>query len=132
MALSALSFWQPYAWLIVNGHAEVDSRTWEPTEKRVGTRIVVHASKKKMTRADYDAFLVMMKDLKIKKYPQSAKEFDYGCFVGTVVVAEVTKSSRSYFAAPGYFHWRLERPRTMKPIPGIGQRGWFSAPASIA
>jgi hypothetical protein len=123
--LPALSFWQPYAWLIVNGHAEVDSRTWAPVEKRLGTRIAIHASKKKLTRASYEEFLGMIRNLKIKDYPKSPDDFDYGAVVGTVKLVGVTKTSKSYWAAPGYFHWLLENPRKLKPLPMKGQRGWF-------
>jgi hypothetical protein len=58
----ALSFWQPYAWLIVNGHAEVDSRTWSPSKDRLGKRLAVHASKRKVTLVEYRNFLTMVKD----------------------------------------------------------------------
>lgn len=123
--LSALSFWQPYAWLIVNGHADVDSRTWAPIEKRLGERIAIHASKKKLTRAEYTEFLKMVKDVGIKDYPQSPDEFEYGAVVGTVKLVGITQASKSYFAAPGHYHWILESARKFKPIPMKGQRGWF-------
>jgi hypothetical protein len=126
MTLTALSFWQPYAWLIVNGHAEVDSRTWAPPEKRIGQRIAIHASKRKVTRAELEEFLASMKALGIKDYPRSSDEFDYGKLVGSVVIAGVTKKSKSYWAAAGYFHWLLESPKRFKPVPFKGQRGWFT------
>lgn len=126
--LSALSFWQPYAWLIVNGHANVDSRLWTPVEKRLGQRFYVHASKRKMTRSDFEEFERMMADLGVKDYPKSPAEFDYGAFVGTVIVDGVTKYSKSYFAHNGYFHWLLKDAKRIKPIPAKGQRGWFPGP----
>lgn len=123
--ISALSFWQPYAWLIVNGHADIDSRTWAPIAKRIGSRIAVHAAKRKMSLADYEEFLKMVKDQKIKDYPKSRDDFPYGMIVGTVVLADVTKTSKSYWAAPGFYHWLLKLPRKIKPQPVKGQRGWF-------
>ena len=125
MSLTALSFWQPYAWLIVSGHADVDSRLWAPPEKRIGERIAIHASKRKVTRPEFEEFLTSMKELGIKDHPQSPDEFDYGVLVGTVVIAGVTKKSKSFWAAPGYYHWLLESPKRMRPKPIKGQRGWF-------
>ncbi|MGZ5279441.1 MAG: hypothetical protein ACXWC9_05840 [Pseudobdellovibrionaceae bacterium] len=125
--LSALSFWQPYAWLIVNGHADVDSRTWAPPAKRLGARIAVHASKRKVTRSEYSNFLEMIRYLRIKNYPKSPDEFEYGMIVGTVIVSGVTKTSSSYWAAKGYEHWLLKDPKRIQPIPFKGQRGWFQA-----
>lgn len=128
--LSALSFWQPYAWFIVNGYADVDSRLWAPQEKRIGTTIAIHASKRKLTRLEYAEFEKMVKDLKIRNYPKSPGDFEYGVVVGTVKIVGVTKSSKSYFAHKGYFHWLLKEGRKMTPIPVKGQRGWFRAELS--
>ncbi len=124
--LPALSFWQPYAWLIVNGHADVDSRTWAPPAHRWGARIGIHASKRKLTRLEFEAFLETVKDLKIKNYPQSPADFDYGMLVGTVVITGVTQKSKSYFAHPGYQHWLLADAEKVSPKPMKGQRGWFT------
>ena len=124
--ISALSFWQPYAWFIVNGYADVDSRRWAPTEKHIGSRFAVHASKRKVTQAEFEDFIHTVKHLKIKNYPQSRGEFDYGKLVGTVVLKEVTKRSKSYFAHPGYFHWVLTSAKKTIPQECKGQRGWFS------
>jgi hypothetical protein len=121
----ALSFWQPYAWLIVNGHAEVDSRHWSPPERYLGQRIAVHASKKKLTKAGYQEFLGMVEHLKIEKYPTCPDDFCYGAIVGTVEIAKVVRNSKSYWAAPGYFHWILQAPKKMEPAPVKGRMGWF-------
>ena len=123
--MTALSFWQPYAWLIVNGHADVDSRMWAPPQKRIGERIAIHASKRKVTRAEFEEFLESMKELGIKDHPQSPDEFDYGMLVGSVVIAGVTRKSKSFWAAPGYHHWLLESAKRMRQRPVKGQRGWF-------
>jgi hypothetical protein len=124
--LTALSFWQPYAWLIVNGHAEVDSRTWAPPEKRIGERIAVHASKRRVTRAEFDDFQATVRELGIRNAPTSPDDFEYGKIIGTVVIAGVTRKSKSYFAARGHEHWLLESPRRIAPRTAKGLRGWFS------
>lgn len=123
--MRALSFWQPYAWLIVNGHADVDSRTWAPPDHVIGQRIAIHASGRKITRAEFNDFVQSMTDLGVKEYPQAPADFDYGKIVGTVIVAGVTKKSKSHWAANGYFHWILLAAQTIKPIPFKGHRSWF-------
>lgn len=122
----ALSFWQPYAWLIVNGVADVDSRLWAPPAKRIGERIYVHASKRKITRAEYADFAQSMKHLKIREFPASPAEFDYGAIVGSVVIDSVTRRAKSYWAHAGYFHWVLKAAKKIKPIVTRGQMGWFT------
>ena len=79
-----------------------------------------------MTRADYADFVQMMLDLKIKKYPKSSDEFDYGMIIGSVVIDGVTRSSKSYWASPGHFHWILKSARKCAPMAIRGQMGWFS------
>ena len=125
MKLPALSFWQPYAWLIVNGHAAVDSREWSPPDKYIGKTIAIHASKRKVTKLEFESFLQMVKDLKITKHPQTPDDFDYGAIVGTVQIDGVSKNSKSYFAHPGFFHWALSSPKTISPLPKKGMMGWF-------
>ena len=48
--MKALSIRQPWAWLIVNGHKDIENRSW-PTKFR--GRVLIHASQG-MTRAEYD------------------------------------------------------------------------------
>lgn len=124
--IPALSFWQPYAWFIVNGHADVDSRTWAPQEARFGERIAVHAASRRMTKEEFAEFLVTVQERGIKNYPSGPEYFPYGAIVGTVVVDGVTRESKSYWAHSGMFHWLLSSPEKMKPRPTKGQRGWFS------
>jgi hypothetical protein len=122
----ALSFWQPYAWFIVNGYADVDSRTWSPPKNKIGKRIGIHATKRKLTSAEFDEFLKTVKKLGIKNYPNTRDEFDYGKLVGSVVLSGVSKNSKSEFAFPGYFHWHLTKAKKIKPVPMRGRQGWFT------
>lgn len=121
----ALSFWQPYAWFIVNGHADVDSRLWSPPQHRIGETFAIHASQRKVTKAEFAEFLETVRHLKIKSHPETREDFDYGAIVGTAKLVKITKNSKSYFAHRGYFHWHLADARTVAPIKTKGQRGWF-------
>lgn len=48
--MKALSIRQPWAWLIVNGHKDIENRSW-PTRFR--GKFLVHASNG-MTRSEYE------------------------------------------------------------------------------
>ena len=124
--LTALSFWQPYAWLIVNGFADVDSRTWRPVTDKLNKKIAVHASNRRVTRDEYQEFLKVVKDRGIREYPASPDEFDYGAIVGTVVIAGVTETSKSYWAAPDHYHWQLREAKRVRPFAQKGRRSWFT------
>jgi hypothetical protein len=56
----SLSIRQPWAWLIVNGHKDVENRTW-PTRFR--GRVLIHAGAT-MTRDDYTACVLFIADMR--------------------------------------------------------------------
>lgn len=125
--MSALSVWQPWAWLIVNGYKDIENRRWEPTEERIGERFAIHASKRRVTKAEFQEFLETVRDRKIKRYPRSIDDFDYGKLVGTAVLVGVGRGTKSYWAARGQFHWKLKSIR--KIVPKLVKRGyqsWFT------
>lgn len=48
--MRAISVRQPWAWLIVNGHKDIENRDWHT---KVRGQVLIHAAKG-MTRAEYD------------------------------------------------------------------------------
>lgn len=58
--MKALSIRQPWAWLIVNGHKDIENRSWS-TQFR--GRLLVHAGAT-MTRADYEACVIFIAPMK--------------------------------------------------------------------
>jgi hypothetical protein len=72
-----------------------------------------------------------MKELKIKSYPLSPDEFDYGAIVGTVRILGITKKNTSYFAHAGYFHWLLDEAEKIKSLPKKGMMGWFKVDLKV-
>jgi hypothetical protein len=58
--MSALTIRQPYAWLIVNGYKDIENRSWKPSAARIGQRFWVHASRRRLTKADYADFVADM------------------------------------------------------------------------
>lgn len=54
--MMCLSIRQPWAWLIVNGHKDIENRSWST---QVRGRFLVHAGKT-MTRREYDDVLAFL------------------------------------------------------------------------
>ena len=115
MKLKALPVKQPWAWLIVNGYKDIENRKNPPAKTRVGEKFAIYASRHKVTAAEYEDFLERVKVRKIKRYPKSVADFDYGCLVGTAVVTGHTFKSKSYWAIKKQCHWILTKVRKMKP-----------------
>ena len=124
-SMSALTIRQPWAWFIVNGHKDIENRTWKPSDARIGQRFWVHASQRRLTRADFDEFLGTVRALHIKRHPKSIDDFDYGAIVGSAVIEEVVRGSKSFWAFPGNHHWVLGRARRCTPKKRKGQLGFF-------
>jgi hypothetical protein len=123
--ISALSIRQPWAWLIVNGHKDIENRSWKPAANRIGQRFAVHASQKRLTKDDFEYFLEVVKDRKIKNYPKTIDDFDYGVIVGTVQLDDVVRGSKSFWAFRGNYHWVLSKAKKLRPKKIKGQLGFF-------
>lgn len=123
---SAISVWQPWAWLIVNGYKDVENRDWAPIGEKIGQRIAIHAPLRKVTKDEYVEFLKVVKERRIKKYPKSPDDFVYGAVIGTAVLEKVAKRIKSYWAQRGSFHWKLCAARKVKPKFVRGVQSWFS------
>jgi hypothetical protein len=60
--MSALTIRQPYAWLIVSGYKDIENRSWKPAAARIGQRFWIHASQRRLTKANFEDFLADMRD----------------------------------------------------------------------
>jgi len=49
--MRALTLWQPWASLIASGAKTIETRSWRPPEKVIGTRIAIHASTRPWRRS---------------------------------------------------------------------------------
>jgi hypothetical protein len=103
--MSALTIRQPYAWLIVNGYKDIENRTWKPAAARIGQRFWVHASQRRLTKADFEEFLADMQHLGIQRYPKSIDAVVCGAIVGSAVIEDVVRGSESFWAVRGNHHW---------------------------
>lgn len=112
----ALSIRQPWAWLIVQGYKDIENRVW-PTKVR--GRILIHAGAKPVTQADYDDFLEVCRERRIKDFPDR-KGFDLGGIVGNAELVDCVDESRSYwFGGPYGFVLKNARKSRFKPLKGM-------------
>lgn len=117
--MKALSIQQPWAWLIVNGHKNVENRDW-PT--RVRGRVLIHAGKK--IDADGVAFVRY-------RFPhiELPGTFDTGGIVGEATITDCVRQSGSewFFGAYG-FVLSDARPLPFRSV--RGQLGFFDVEAA--
>lgn len=121
--MKALSVRQPWAWLIVNGHKDIENRSW-PT-KVLGT-VLVHASKG-MTRDEYEAAeqTIGMHGMDIPL--PAIEDLERGGIVGTVDIVGCTPLSTSpWFFGP--YGFKLANAKPVPFVPLLGKLGFFEAP----
>lgn len=125
--MSAISVHQPWAWLIVNGHKDIENRNNPPAPSKCGQRIAIHAPMRRITKDEFKDFLDIVKERKIKSYPKTIEDFIYGAIIGTVLLLGAEKRSKSFWANPGSSHWKLCKSKKIRPIKMLGRQFWFSA-----
>ncbi|MCX6000736.1 MAG: ASCH domain-containing protein [Chloroflexi bacterium] len=122
--MKALSIKQPWAWLILHGYKDVESREWST---RLRGRVLVHAggSRSDMTR-DVMAWILKRLDREeAETFMAAHGSLPFGALVGEVDITACVSASRSpWFAGPCGFI--LANPVAYdKPIPYKGQRHFF-------
>ena len=126
--MKALSIRQPWAWLIVNGHKDIENRSW-PTRFR--GEFLVHASKG-MTRAEYDdvdLILALDERLQYIRLP-TFEQLERGGIVGKVTITGCITASRSpWFFGKFGFELRDAKPLAFAPLKGA--LGFFDVPADV-
>lgn len=92
----ALSIKQPWAWLIVQGHKDVENRTWWPPQAVIGQRIYIHAGLKPALTSPWVGFSVpeweRLESLYWKSHPA------LGCIIGEATI----EIAASYWASPWF------------------------------
>lgn len=123
--MKALSIRQPWAWLIVNGHKDIENRTWA-TQFR--GRFLVHASAT-MTRGDYEACVIFIAQFRT---PWRLPAFDIlkpqcGGIVGAATLMDCVTSDPSRWFV-GDYGFVLARPEALPFQPCKGRLGFFEVP----
>lgn len=131
-SMPALSIRQPWAWLIVNGHKDIENRDWKTPFRG---NFLVHAGKK-ITVADYDAAMLFIESaglLDPALVPDIAA-LELGGVVGMArMVNCVTESPSGWFTggeehnAPGTvsYGFVLQAARPLPFFPWKGRLGFF-------
>jgi hypothetical protein len=118
----ALSILQPWAWLIVHGHKDIENRVWRT---RYRGRFLVHAGKRWGREQRDDLAHVRA------RFPEIAipERFDCGGIVGAASLVDCVDDSDSHwFNGPHGFLVRDGRPSQFAPWKG--QLGFFQIPRS--
>jgi len=110
----AISIKQPWAWLIIAGHKDIENRGWET---RYRGPVLIHAGKK----MDFDPKVGWDWDWPDISPPD---RFDVGGIVGQAEIVDcVTESSSPWFFGRYGFVLRNARPLPFRPC--RGQLGFF-------
>jgi hypothetical protein len=122
-ALPALSIMQPWAWLIVNGHKDIENRDW-PTRFR--GPVLIHAGK----RIDEDAALSLRRGYhpchggRGRLHLELPEAWETGGIVGEAEIYDcVTASENSWFM--GRFGFLIRSQAPVPLVPCKGALGFF-------
>jgi hypothetical protein len=111
--MKALSIRQPWAWLIVNGHKDIENRCWKTHFRG---KIYVQASKG-MTQDEYNQAFVIAGDHGIDlPYPN---DLERGGIVGTVEIVDcVDEHASPWFFGEFGFVLKNANPLPFRPLKG--------------
>jgi hypothetical protein len=111
--VKAISIRQPWAWLIVNGHKDVENRTWYTSLR---DRVWIHASSG-MTRQEYWDCRVFAEDLGVEI--PAMEKLERGGIVGRAfLIGCVTKCESPWFFGPYGHVLDQAEPVPFKPCKG--------------
>lgn len=118
--MKALSIRQPWAWLVANGHKDIENRQWRTHTRG---RVFVHAAKG-MTRGDYLACEICVADFSDIKLPPF-EDLQRGGIIGTVEIVDcVTDDASRWFF--GEYGWVLKDAKPLPFQPCKGALGFFT------
>jgi hypothetical protein len=119
--LKCLSVRQPWAWLIIAGHKDIENRTWYT---RPSGKIGIHAG---LNRTELPGMIALVEREYGIVVPE--QELVFGAVIGTADMVECVVESKSrWFEGP--YGFVLKNPkRFAKPIPASGKIGFFFLPA---
>lgn len=119
--MKALSIMQPWAWLIVNGHKDIENRDWRSDNPGLKYRgeVLIHTGLK----FDPNFTGIGLPDI-VKKIPTDA-DLQRGGIIGIAEIVDVVKDHPSpwFFGRYG-FVLRNARPIEFRPC--VGQLGFFT------
>ncbi len=122
--MKALSIQHPWAWLITNGHKDVENRDWYTSYRGF---LLIHAGKQMDKNIDWSHFT-----LEGVAMP-ATRDYECGGIVGYATLKSVVTADHSprspWFR--GVYGFVLTQRRTVPFIPLRGQLGLFDVPAEV-
>lgn len=129
--MKALSIRQPWAWLIVNGHKNIENRSWAT---KFRGEFFIHAAKG-MTRREYDDVVeFLLRDPKLRDLALKLPAFENmlrGGIVGRARLTNCVTESSSPWHMPGCHGFVLNHARPMDFIPMPGKLGFFNVTGTV-
>lgn len=127
--MKALSIRQPWAWLIVNGHKDIENRVWSTSYRG---RVLIHAGKT-MTRDEYDDAVATARYAGFNGALPSRNQLERGGIVGvaTIVGCVASEDRSSPWHMPDQFGFLIDN---AKPIPFVACKGmlnFFNVPRDV-
>lgn len=116
--MKALSIRQPWAWLIVNGHKDIENRSW-PTRFR--GPVLIHAAKG-MTREEYEDARDLAEHLGVSL--PAPHELERGGIVGEATITGCNDDNLSPWFF-GKFGFELAEAKPLPFQPCKGRLGFF-------
>lgn len=116
--MKALSIRQPWAWLIVNGHKDIENRNWHTNFRGP---VLIHAGKA-MTKGEYESCRFIAEDIGITIPPFN--ELQRGGIVGVAeIVGCVTTSNSPWFF--GHYGFQIANAKPLDFVARGGALGFF-------
>jgi hypothetical protein len=129
--VKALSFWQPWGWLVVSGLKDVDNR---PRGTKYRGPLLVHASKRWDSEGERWLYINACRGrIPVMDYAmRHDQRIVYGALIGIVDVVDcVTQHPSPWFCGPNGLVLR-DAVKFEKPFPFKGQLGLFDVPDELA
>lgn len=115
--MKAISIRQPWAWLIVNGHKDIENRSWNTKYRG---QVLIHAAQG-LTRKEYDLAVSVAGEID-PLLPFSIPSFETierGGIVGVATINDCVDSSPSpWFFGPKGFTLTNAKPLPFNPMKG--------------
>lgn len=126
MTYPCISILQPYAWLIVNGHKDIENRDWQT---RFRGRILIHAGKRD-SRRDHDEYAEeMLEDFDIRM--PAFEQMQLGGIVGSATITDCVREHSSRWKVPGSWGFVLKDQRVRPFVAYKGQLSIFRVPREV-
>lgn len=126
--IPALSIRQPWAWLIVHGHKDIENRDWATNFRG---QLLVHAGLT-MPRKYYDEITAFLRESGHLPADMPAyEELDRGGLVGWTRIVDCRREHPSFWKQEGTHGFVLRDSRPIPFVPFKGRLGFFNVPPEI-